>query len=295
MRISNPNNLPLAYVRAVSEQRVPERNRISVTELIKAPQMRALEVECTDEIEVQADDCIDLFFGSAVHEYLAKFAGDTAVAEERLQYETGGWLIHGTPDHVEWLGIENAVLTDWKTTKVRALAYDRPEWAQQVNLYAHLLGLNNMPVHSAVVWAFLKDWDKHQLGSNPEYPRAPVCRIDIPLWDSQRAHEFLMERLALHQDAQDGAYGPCTAEERWQRDSYAVVKSGNSRATRIFDSHTQAKAFVQAAAPPPRRWQDWYEVEERRGEPLRCLSYCRVAEFCGQWKGERMSRLAVIK
>lgn len=286
MRVTNPNNLPQPYVDAVSQMREAQRGRISITELISPPQQRSLMLQMADEIEVTADSRIDLFFGNAVHEYLARFAGADALAEETMQYVVDGWTVHGTPDYVDWFGVEDGTLTDWKTTRVRALQYDRPEWEQQVNLYRWLLYVNGYPVERLVVKAFLKDWDRAQL-REPSYPRAPICHLDIPVWDIPIAHAFLKERLRLHKQAARGFYPACTPEERWQRDTWAVTKVGNTRATRVFRSLAEAVQFAESVTEHPRRWQDWYTVEERKGDPVRCLSFCPVADYCDQFAEER--------
>ncbi|MCR4341858.1 MAG: hypothetical protein NUW01_18435 [Gemmatimonadaceae bacterium] len=290
MRITNRYDLPASYVRAVSVQRVAKPYTISVTQLIKPPQMLALELAHADEIVKDAADFIDMFFGTAVHHLLDHFGGPDAESEKVLVWEQDGWTIHGTPDHAEWLDLgEDALLTDWKTTKVRALAYDKPEWEQQVNLYVHLLRLNDVSVSACQVWAFLKDWDKTKLGSDPEYPRAPLCLVLVPLWDAMTAHEFMLERLRLHAAAlAEGAYGPCAPEERWQRSTWAVWSENGkpqTRAARVLATEDEAEKWVEAASGE-------YRIEERHGEPLRCQSYCDAAAFCGQWGSERLQEAA---
>ncbi len=282
MKVVNPHGLPDAYVRAVSEFRTPERNRISVTELISPPQQRSLLLQHWDEIEVDADGEIDKFFGTAVHERLAHYAGPDALAEERLVWEVDGWTVHGTPDHAEWLGVAGGVLCDWKTTRVRALGVERAEWVAQLNLYAHLLDLNGLPVERLVVKAFLKDFDRARMRSDPGYPAAPIVEIAIPAWDAAERHAYLLARLRLHKQASRGFYPACTAEEQWRRDTYAVVKAGNTRATRLFGSLELAQAWAEAQTERPRDWRDWYRVEHRPGAPVRCRDWCLAASYCQQ-------------
>lgn len=291
MRITNVYGLPEPYVRAASVQRITRPYTISVTQLIKPPQMLALELAHADEIVKDAADCIDLFFGTAVHHYLDHFSSPDAESEKVLTWDEEGWTVHGTPDYAEWYGLDDqAVLTDWKTTKVRALAYDKPEWEQQVNLYAHLLRLNGDAVSECRVWAFLKDWDKGKLGADPEYPRAPLCLVPVALWDAMRAHEFMRERLLLHAAAlEDGLYGFCTPEERWQRPTWAVwsEKGRPARPHRVLATKTEAREWAVASTKELGHWSDWWRIEKRDGEPLRCKLYCDAAPFCGQWQAEQ--------
>lgn len=286
--ITNQYGLPRSYVRAVSEQREAKPYTISVTQLIKPPQMLALELQHRDEMVADAADFIDMFFGTAIHHYLDHFSA-TAASEKTLRWQHDGWTVHGTPDHSEWIDFsEDAVLTDWKTTKVRALGYDKPEWEQQVNLYAHLLRLNGTAVGTCQVWAFLKDWDKARL-SEPEYPRAPICLVPIPLWDAATAHVFMLKRLELHEQALEaGVYGPCTAEEKWQRDSWAVwsLKGQPAKPHRVMPTEPEALEWAIAKLKPLQKLGDWWELEHRRGAPLRCQQYCDAAPFCSQKAAE---------
>lgn len=290
VNVSNVFGLPEPYYAAVREPRQAEPRTISVTELIQPPQMLALKYRHRHELVADASDMIHTFFGTAVHHWLDHHAGDDALSENKLTFEHDGWTVRGTPDHAEWLELaDGATLTDWKTTRVRALGYDKPEWEQQVNLYAHLLRLNGVHVVQVQVWAFLKDWDKALL-RDPEYPRAPLCRVPLPLWDAAFAHEFLLERLAMHREGlEDGAYGPCTPLERWQRPTYAVwsKRAATQRPSRVLADAMTARAWIESHTEHPRKPEDWWDVEVRAGEPLRCRAYCDVAAYCGQWQEEQ--------
>lgn len=294
MIITNPHDFPAAYVNAMADRRIPQRRRISVTELLQPPQMRALWLEHFDEVPlVIGEDDHDLFHGNAVHAYLHQHAGTEAIAEERLSYVVDGWTVHGTPDYAEmqpsdWLGLgDGGLLIDWKTTKVRALRYDRKEWEQQVNLYAYLLQVNGVQVSRLVIWAFLKDWDRSRRGTDEGYPSAHACKLFPALWPISEQHAFLMERLRLHQEAEDGIYRPCTGEERWQYTSYALIKQGNERATKTgIETYEMAAALADAQTEPPRAWADWWTIRTDTTQPLRCAHWCPVRDYCVQRKHE---------
>jgi len=296
MIVSNPYDLPKAYVNAMQHRRVPQANRISVTELIQPPQMRALWLANFADIPlVVGEDDHDLFHGNAVHYYLAAHADAEAIAEERLSYTVDGWEVHGTPDYAElagqdWLGLgDGGTLIDWKTTKVRALRYDKAEWEQQTNLYAYLLQVNGIAVSRLVIWAFLKDWDRNARGSDPTYPASHACKLLPRLWPITEQHDFLMERLRLHREAQDGIYRPCAPAERWQHTTYAVQKVGNARATKAgIESYAEAERLAEAMTERPRDWRDWYEIRADTSPPLRCQGYCPVRDYCPQRTHELM-------
>lgn len=289
MILTNRYDLPRAFAEAVGRnQRTPQPRTISVTELIKPPQVLALERLHHAELEADVSDFLPQFFGSAVHHWLDRH-GDGAFREQTLRIELDGWTVHGTPDHLEWLAIGDGAIIDWKTTLVRSLAYERAEHEPQVNLYAHLARRCGLPpVTSATIWLFLRDWDAVQMVSDPAYPRAGIVRRDVRLWPPEQAELYLWERLNLHRAAQeDGAVPECSDEERWKRHRWAVVKKGNGRATRVFDTKDEARQYADAATPELAHWPDWFDVERRDGKPLRCMKFCAAAPWCPQWARER--------
>jgi len=281
----NRHDLPRAYAEAIGRnQRTPQPKTISVTELLKPPQALALERLHHAEIEADVADFLPQFFGTAIHHWLDRH-GDGSFHEQTLRTEVDGWTVHGTPDSLEWLGVEDGRLIDWKTTTVRALAIDRSEWEQQTNLYAYLVRLAGLPpVTGITIWVFLRDWDRGAMARDTAYPRAGIVRRDVPLWSAQEADAFLTQRLALHRAAQeDGDVPECTDEERWVRTRYALVKRENGRATRLFDTTDEARAFAESLVKPLQHWADWYSVERRDGPPIRCQNYCAAAPWCAQW------------
>lgn len=282
---TNRYDLPYAYVRAITDnQREPKPRTISVTELLKPPRMRALEHAHAGEMIADVSDELARFFGTAIHAWLEKH-GRGAFAEQTLRIERDGWTVHGTPDALEWLGLNDGTLVDWKTTTVRGWASEKADWERQTNLYAHLARLAGLPpVTGIVVWGFLRDWDRGAMARDTAYPRAGIVRRDVPLWSAQEADAFLTQRLALHRAAQeDGDVPECTDEERWVRTRYALVKRENGRATRLFDTTDEARAFAESLVKPLQHWADWYSVERRDGPPIRCQNYCAAAPWCAQW------------
>lgn len=281
MKITNEYGLPAAYVAACSDQREHKRGVISVTELISPAQERSLVLQHWDEIEEDAADCIDRFFGTAVHEHLARYAEDGVMAELRQGVEMLDWTITGTPDHLD---LTSGELLDWKTTRIRSLEVERYEWQCQLNLYAHLLRINGHSVDSAAIKAFLKDWDP-ALRHTDGYPLAPIVHIPIPLWDSYQAQQYLAERLKLHRQAARGFYPACTPEEQWRRDVWVVTKKGNARG-RLFATEELAWEFAAGSIDPIQKVEDWYDIQLRRGDPVKCQFYCRARPFCEQYAEE---------
>ena len=99
--------------------------------------------------------------------------------------------------------------------------------------------------------------------------------MPVPLWPLQKKIAYLVERVALHQQAQLGNLVDCTPEERWERPTvYAVCKKGNKTATRLYESRELADKHVAS--------QPGLEVRVRIGESPRCAQYCSALPFCAQ-------------
>jgi hypothetical protein len=146
-------------------------------------------------------------------------------------------------------------------------------------------------VRSVRIIAVLRDWQRREAQFKPEYPQAPVVSVDIPLWPEEQAMGYMQERVTLHQDAQllwdtQEAVVECSDEERWTKPTtYAVMKKGAKRATKVFDNVDDAKAHADTLG-------SGYSVTTREGGRTRCENYCSVAEFCTQWVMERAAAAA---
>jgi hypothetical protein len=101
------------------------------------------------------------------------------------------------------------------------------------------------------------------------------------MWTTQEQDAYMHERVELHQKAEfdrlTGAELPeCSADERWEKPSiWAVKKTGNKRALKLYDNEADAKADLLPGQ----------EIEFRRGESGRCVNnWCRVNAWCSQYK-----------
>jgi hypothetical protein len=278
MKITNTNNLPAPLVAAVSQQRTPTPDSISVTTLISPPQIRLLTLQHWAELEEDASDRIWATMGSLMHLLLAQHApSEGHQAERTLETEIEGVKVTGTFD----LFVEDGTVIDYKFVSVWTTKDGiKPEWAQQLNCYAELLRRAGETVTALKIVAIYRDWSKNKAHDH-SYPQAQVQTFDVALWSQSHAQEFLSYRVRLHLDAQEAGIGnslayDCSDEERWARPTkYAVMKRGNKKAIKLHD--IQADAALHAAGS-----SDYY-VEERPGAQVRCESYCAVARFCPQY------------
>jgi len=167
------------------------------------------------------------------------------------------------------------VLSDYKITSVFSfLLGDKPEWEQQLNIYAWLYRKIGFQVKKLQIVAILRDWQSSKAGEEG-YPPAAAVTIDVPLWGEKEQQAFVEDRVRLHQ-AKDKA--ECSAKERWERPTtYAVRKVGNVRAKRVFRDKAEADAFLAESGKG-------FEIEERPGEQVRCSRFCTVSKWCDQAK-----------
>lgn len=273
MRITNVTNLPEPLVAAVSGGRRPARGQISVTELIKPPQMRALTLAHWPELSEDASERVWAALGQLMHKLLEEHGrgSERHLAEHTLSCDVGGVAVTGTFD----LYRRDGVLADYKFVSVwTTLDGVKKEWEQQLNLYAELLRRHGHPVTRLELVAIYRDWSKAR-AADPSYPQAQARVLEVPLWEPGEAARFLAERVRLHRLAEEGDYGPCTPEERWERPTrYALKKPGRKSAVKLFDTREEAEAWASA--------QPGHFVEERPGSSVRCESYCAVSAFCRQ-------------
>jgi hypothetical protein len=277
MRVTNKTGLPLSVVKLVSGGERPfVPNEVSVTTLIRPPQINALTRIHWDELEEDAADRIWATYGTLMHYALERMEHDNALVEEKLTLKVGDWTVTGTPDLYH-----DGVLSDFKFVSVWSIADGvKPEWVEQLNLYAHLLRAHGFPVHHAQIVAFYRDWSKTR-AMESGYPQQQAGVHPVKLWPDERAGEFMATLVCDYERAMNGDFPDCTPEETWQRPTqYAVTKVGNKRANRLLD--TQDAAVEWALANSPQGKRDWFQIARRPGEAVRCASYCQVSAWCQQ-------------
>lgn len=287
MKLTNKFGLPDPVVRALtrSEYSKGDSNR-SITQLIDSPRVRILRQEHWDDLEEDVSEKMWAVMGTAAHKMFEDTADEKHVSEERLYTEIDGWVISGAID-VQKIENDGIVVMDYKTTSVWSVILGKSQWEYQLNCYAALVRrVKNVPVKGLKVIAILRDWRSKDAEEKPDYPRAPIVEVDIPMWTEEQQDAYLKERVALHQKAEfdrlTGVELPyCSDDERWIKESkWALKRKGQKRAVKVFDNEPDAIAAVQ----------DGMEVEFRRGEATRCkANWCRVSAWCSQYQAEQDS------
>lgn len=294
-RVTNVTNLPVPLYRALVEDDYDDGGAdITATGLLQPPHLAALEHRHAALLSEDAADMARLLIGKAVHAYIARAATGEFDDKRRLFMKVNGWLTSGQTDHVfvnndgshemvDWSPAAHTI-TDYKTVSVweymRGLRVERE---QQLNIYAELLRQNGYPISSLSACLIFVDWSPRRARYEKDYPPSSIVDVEIPLWEQDEAQRFIYERIAAHQYARANPDAvECSDEERWASPAkWAVVKNGNSRATKLFD--TEAEAEQLAAQLGNAR------IESREREYARCQDYCKVGALglCAQWEGER--------
>lgn len=265
MKITNKLGLPEPLVNAVlNQQYSPGSSDITVTTLIQPPLIRKLRREHDDDIEEDVSDRMWALFGSSVHSILENaYKGSTARVEERVYAEVLGWKLGGQFDV-----LEGSTLSDYKVTSVYA-SDGKIEWENQLNVLRWLLHKNNTVVDKLQIVAIFRDWRPMEAKKDPEYPQTKAQIIEVPLWDLDKAEEYVLTRIQLHQLAEPPV---CTDDERWStQEKWALMKEGGKRATKLFEIK-------------PESCEKGYFIEHRPKQHKRCENYCSVSQFCPSWK-----------
>src|SRR3990167_4814576 len=238
MKITNKYNLPSPLVNATSWGiRGIKENTISVTQIIDSPQIFQLRKKHNEEIEEDVSNRIWALLGTSVHYILEGHAEKNYLSEEKLKIPVSGWTLTGIPDLLD----SNSILSDYKVTSVYSfLLGEKENWNLQTNVYAYLYNKHNFKVNKIQIIAILRDWQKSRINDN-DYPQCPVIVKPIVMSDIFSIEKYVHERIALHQEAEKTGEYSCSDMERWKReDTFACIKKGNKKASRVFDTQKEA-------------------------------------------------------
>lgn len=296
MKITNRLGLPEAFVRAVENDPYDNHGTLSVTTLIRPPQMVRLLKEHKDEITEDASDRVWALLGQFGHSALERTVQDGDIVETRLYSKIDGETVSGQLDRLT----KDGVLVDWKFTSVfaikDALKNGKSEWTQQLNMLAALVrdeisGPELPEIKALRIIAVARDWRPSEKLRDHDYPNK-VEVIKIPMWPHEQAMEFIKERVRLH--TMDN-HPPCTDEERWaSNDVFAVMEEGRKKAHRLLPTAEQATqwclsnglASIQIGYGDPYvEFKKKISLEQRPKEYKRCEEYCSVSKFCPQFNG----------
>jgi len=273
MIITNKQNLPAGFVKAVSTEKHNAPGSLSATTLIQGVKQIILTDRHWDVLVDDVSDRIWAIWGTAVHS-LMESEGENDFAEPEMSYKVGDITVTGRIDSYD---MKHGLIADYKTASVNKVKFrDFGDWYTQGMIYAWLLTKNKFPVSKCRFIALLKDHSKTDALRDSQYPKAPVTMqalFKIGLFIKSKVEEY--RRCAA---LDDDEIPPCTPEERWDTPpKYAVMKSGVKRAVRLFDIQEEADQLAASKG-------NGHYVEVRKGESRRCRSYCLCRQFCNFYR-----------
>lgn len=287
MQVTNVHNLPEPLVTLARREYYSKgAAQYSVTEIMSPPKIRRMREKYDDQIVTDVSQMLWSLLGSALHVVMERGETSGWIKEERLFTKVDGVSISGAIDLQEE-GEAGITIYDYKFTSAWAVMQEKEEWIQQLNIYKWLVEtVKQRKVVGLKICAMVRDYSKHDL--REAYPAAPICVIDIPLWDSVKTEMYIRERLEMHRESKMRAdfeedLQNCSNEERWMSETtFAVKREGRKTAIRVFKTIEEATDLAE---------KEKGYVETRLGEPRRCTGdFCGVSQWCAQYQGELSSR-----
>jgi len=299
MKTTNITGLPSSLVSAIEKNTydISQDNQkiISVSTLINPPKIRQLTVRHWADISEDVADKIWLLLGSSVHAIMERIDDTGRFIEERMYLDSSTWeivdkanldknvvYIAGKPDLYE---ASEKAIQDYKITSSWTFVYGgREEWVEQLNCYAFFFKKLGFPVEKLQIIGILKDWSKTKARADATYPQQPIIIQNLELWSEDKQLEFIKNRLTKHLDCVkllDDDIPVCEPHERWTtQDVWAVMKTGNKRAVKLFTASEEALEYCNKLNENKKN----FYIETRNGRNIRCEGYCSVAPFCSFYK-----------
>lgn len=287
MIITNKLNLPKQFEKIAQDFYVYKDRQFSATAILGSIRELLLKKRHNEEIEVDCSDLLYALFGQALHTMMEKYGeNENEFTEEYLIEELpNGYKLSGRFDLFD---AENKTLTDYKTCSVWSIIYksDYEKWKKQLLIYAWLLKKAGFECDKGIIIAMTRDWSKSKAKYDPNYPQSQVSKIEFKFTDKdyEDIESFIFSRfkeIEYYETVSDEKLPLCTDEERFNSgNKYAIMKKGNKRAVKIFDSIEEANEMVTK--------DENYYIETRPGEDRKCLDYCNVCQFCDYYKTNYM-------
>ena len=276
MILTNKLNLPAGFVKAVSMEKHNADDCLSATTLIQGVKQIILTDRYWDQLEEDVSDRIWAIFGTAVHS-LMESEGEYDFTEQVISHRVGAINVTGK---IDCYNMNEGIIDDYKTASVTKIKFgDFTDWYLQGMIYAWLLVKNKFTVNLCRFISLLKDHSKTDAIRDYQYPQNPVFVYEFPVTNKDlfKIGIYIKNKVEDHQRCVtllDKEIPPCSPEERWERPpKFAVMKNGLKRAVRLFDRREDANFLAET------KGENHY-VEFRKGESIKCRSYCLCNRFC---------------
>lgn len=236
------------------------------------------------DIEEPASGRIWALLGSAVH-YMIELAGERSIdyiCEKRyygdIEITLGKFKIGAQVDIYDTSIPLSHAIFDMKTTSAYSVQNGaKAEWEQQLNVQRWCIWKETGEVVKSLnIVAIVRDWHKSKL-HEPGYPQKQVVTIPINVWTFEQTSNWIAGKVYYHESAKLVDPEPCDEFDTWEKaGKWVVRKVGASRATRLYDTESDAKDDLDGRGKG-------FEMMERKGERIRCAGYCPVSSICPAW------------
>lgn len=222
MILTNNKNLPEAIVSAIQNDPYSKQGAdFSVTELIKPPRIRALELKHKSDITEDVSDRLWSLYGQIGHGILER-ANMADLAEKRFFAN----IEVSHDDHIktyvlsgqlDTLSLKDNTLSDYKFTtswSFMANKEPKPEYVAQLNMQNYLLNVNGLKAEKLQIVGLLRDWQILQAKKNKDYPQVQIAIQPIPMWSFEETENYIKERVRLHLEALS-VLPECDKDDHW--------------------------------------------------------------------------------
>lgn len=287
--ITNELNLPQPFVDAATSSHRYKPNRYSVTEVLGGTCEAVLKRRHAGEGDEDVSDRLWAILGTAVHKVLESAQSGPEQHQERwicvpIDNDGEQYELSGIPDLYDEA---TGTVTDWKVTSVwQVMLGDSEKWRGQLITYCWMLRQLGKHADNGEIVAMLRDHSQRKARFDKVYPQHPVhvrrwtfSEKDLSEAGGRVADWFL--EVKAQEKLDDDELEPCSPEQRWHKDDrYAVMRRGQRKAVKLFDTWPQANEFMDWLSDQPSNKGRGLYIEKREGEDTRCKSYCSVAQFC---------------
>ena len=122
----------------------------------------------------------------------------------------------------------------------------------QVNIYGWALRKEGYDVRRGRLVYIFRDWKKNETFKSADYPSHPIDIQTFGLADEAEMDEWILARVKAFQEVSTApleSLSVCSPADRWQKAAkWAVKKSGNQKAMKLFDDKDAAIKFMESWA-----------------------------------------------
>ncbi len=252
----------------------------SITEVIGSPLERMLKKRHHDEMEIDVDRLMFMFFGTMAHAVAERALMPYIVAQEKRMFvKHDGMMLSG---QLDVLYNENGKLRldDIKFTG-KGVSKDgaKKSWIRQANSYRFMYNkTENVLADELGILAFFRNSTMYEM---------KCARLPIKPFQLNKVDEFLSKQIALHKiiDWEVTSKIPeCTPDDRWATEESWVIKKNTLKSTRALPSTTvdsEAKALNLLDSKVD-KYPDAI-IEHRPIYNRKCEEACDVSKYCW-WK-----------